>query len=105
MSHAVAIGCARLINETGLHARPSVKLTQLAKSFHGHIELAISPDGPWINAKSPVKVMSFQAETGMSLYFRATGEGASDAVAAMVALVERNFGEGNPRGADGGSHG
>ncbi|HTH77134.1 MAG TPA: HPr family phosphocarrier protein [Trinickia sp.] len=105
MSHAVAIGSARLINETGLHARPSVKLTQLAKSFHGHIELAISPDGPWINAKSPVKVMSFQAETGMSLYFRATGEGASDAIAAMVALVERNFGEGNPRGADGDSHG
>jgi phosphocarrier protein HPr len=105
MSHAVAIGSARLINETGLHARPSVKLTQLAKSFHGHIELAISPDGPWINAKSPVKVMSFQAETGMSLYFRATGEGASDVVAAMVALVERNFGEGNLCGADGGSHG
>ncbi|RDV00820.1 HPr family phosphocarrier protein [Trinickia dinghuensis] len=94
MSHAVAIGSARLINETGLHARPSVKLTQLAKAFHGHVELAVSPDGPWINAKSPVKVMSFQAEMGVSLYFRATGDGASDAVAAMVALVERNFDEG-----------
>lgn len=105
MSHAVAIGSARLINETGLHARPSVKLTQLAKSFHGHVELAISPDGPWINAKSPVKVMSFQAEAGMSLYFRATGEGASDAVAAMVALVERNFDEGNLCGTNGDCHG
>lgn len=105
MSHAVAIGSARLINETGLHARPSVKLTQLAKSFHGHIELAVSPDGPWINAKSPVKVMSFQAEMGVSLYFRATGEGAGEAVAAMVALVERNFGEDNLCGADGDSHG
>ena len=105
MSHAVAIGSARLINETGLHARPSVKLTQLAKSFHGHVELAVSPDGPWINAKSPVKVMSFQAEMGVSLYFRATGDGASDAVAAMVALVERNFDEGNLCGTDGDSHG
>lgn len=105
MSHAVAIGSARLINATGLHARPSVKLTQIAKSFHGHVELAISPDGPWINAKSPVKVMSFQAETGMSLFFRATGDGASDAVAALVALVERNFDEGEGRGNDGGSHG
>jgi phosphocarrier protein len=105
MSHAVAIGSARLINETGLHARPSIKLTQLAKSFHGRIELAISPDGPWINAKSPVKVMSFQAEAGMSLYFRATGEGAGDAVAAMVALVEQNFGEDSLCDADGGHHG
>ncbi|WP_206952084.1 HPr family phosphocarrier protein [Trinickia acidisoli] len=82
-----------MINETGLHARPSVKLTQLAKSFAGQLELATSPDGPWINAKSPVKVMAFQAEMGMSLYFRATGDGAGDAVAAMVALVERNFDE------------
>ena len=107
MSHAVAIGSARLINQTGLHARPSVKLTQLAKSFHGHVELAMSPDGPWINAKSPVKVMSFQAEAGMSLYFRATGEGADAAIAAMVALVERNFDEPHSGDADrhGGRHG
>ena len=105
MSHAVAIGSARLINQTGLHARPSVKLTQLAKSFHGHVELAISPDGPWINAKSPVKVMSFQAEAGMSLYFRATGDGAGDAVTALVALVERNFDEDKVCGAEGDRHG
>ena len=104
MSSAVAMGSACLINETGLHARPSVKLTQLAKSFHGHVELALSPEGPWVNAKSPVKVMGFQAEAGMSLYFRATGEGAGDTIAAMVALVERNFDEGSVCGAEGDRH-
>ncbi|MBN3786847.1 HPr family phosphocarrier protein [Burkholderia sp. Ac-20353] len=105
MSHVVAIGSARLINETGLHARPSVKLTQLAKSFPGQVEMATSSDGPWINAKSPVKVMGFQAETGVSLYFRATGDGASDAVAALVALVERNFDEDKLCQTDGHRHG
>ncbi|MCA8355910.1 HPr family phosphocarrier protein [Burkholderia cepacia] len=104
MSRAVATGSARLISEAGLHARPSVKLTQLAKSFPGLLELATSPDGPWINAKSPVKVMGFQAENGASLYFRATGDGASDAVASMVALVERNFDENDARQGDGSQH-
>ena len=32
---------AMLTNEVGLHARPSVKLTQLAKSFKANIELAL----------------------------------------------------------------
>ncbi|QCP54173.1 HPr family phosphocarrier protein [Trinickia violacea] len=93
MSDAVVIGSAHLLNPTGLHARPSVKLTQLAKSFSGSLDIATSPDGPWVNAKSPVKVMAFQAEAGVTLYFRAQGDGASEAVAAMVALVERNFDE------------
>jgi phosphocarrier protein HPr len=93
MLEPVVIGSARLINRTGLHARPSVRLTQLAKQFAGTIELALSEEGPWVNAKSPVKVMAFQAETGASLFFRARGEGAEQAVAAIVALVEENFGE------------
>ena len=48
---------AELINAVGLHARPSVKLTQLAKAFDCRIEIALSADGPWVDAKSPVKVM------------------------------------------------
>lgn len=93
MSDTVFVGHACLSNPTGLHARPSVKLTQLAKSFVAQVEIALSFDGPWVNAKSPVKVMSFQAEAGAVLHFRATGEQAADAVAAMIALVECNFGE------------
>ncbi|MGD5553826.1 HPr family phosphocarrier protein, partial [Xanthomonas citri pv. citri] len=47
---------AVLVNPVGLHARPSVKLTQLAKSFTAKIEIALAADGPWTDAKSPVKV-------------------------------------------------
>lgn len=93
MSDTVVAGHAHLSNPTGLHARPSVKLTQLAKTFVAQVEIALSSDGPWVNAKSPVKVMGFQAEAGAVLHFRTTGEQAADAVAAMIALVECNFGE------------
>ena len=34
-----------LTNEIGLHARPSVKLTKLAKTFASKIEVAPRPEG------------------------------------------------------------
>jgi phosphocarrier protein HPr len=84
---------AILTNEVGLHARPSVKLTQLAKSYKASIELALAPEGPWTDAKSPVQVMRVKATKGSVLHVRAEGEDAHDAVAAVVDLVERKFGE------------
>ena len=82
-----------LNNEVGLHARPSVKLTQLAKSFVSTIEFALEPDGPWTDAKSPVKVMRVKAPKGSTLHFRTHGRDAEGALRAVVDLVEQNFGE------------
>ena len=87
------LGSALLINEVGLHARPSVKLTQLAKRFSATVEFALSEDGPWVDAKSPVKVMRVKAPKGATLYVRADGEDADAAIAAILALVERKFDE------------
>ncbi len=84
-------GSALLTNDVGLHARPSVKLTQLAKRFGAHIEFARATTGPWVDAKSPVKVMRFKAAKGETLHFRASGSDATEALAAIVALVERGF--------------
>ena len=67
---------AELINAVGLHARPSVKLTQLAKTFDCRVEIALSADGPWVDAKSPVKVMRVKAPRGAVLHVRASGKGA-----------------------------
>ena len=53
-----AEGSVLLDHAVGLHARPSVKLTQLAKTFQARSELALSEVGPWIDAKSIVKVMA-----------------------------------------------
>ena len=92
-SPARLMGSALLENAVGLHARPSVKLTQLAKTFAASIDLALSPDGPWADAKSPVKVMRVKAPKGTTLHFRVAGEDAPAALAAVLALVESGFGE------------
>ena len=93
-------GKALLTNTIGLHARPSVKLTQLAKSFQSSIQLALSEAGPWIDAKSIVRVMAAKAPQGTTLHFRAEGADADAAVAALVALVERDFDEAGAHVAD-----
>lgn len=84
---------AVLTNAVGLHARPSVKLTQLAKRFAADVEVALAPDGPWTDAKSPVKVMRVKAGKGAVIHVRAAGEDARAAVDALVGLVERRFDE------------
>jgi len=80
-----------LTNAIGLHARPSVKLTKLAKTFSAAIELASAPDGPWVDAKSIVKVMAVKATKGATLYFRARGDDAKEALAAVRHLAGRGF--------------
>jgi phosphocarrier protein HPr len=82
-----------LKHAVGLHARPSVKLTKLAKSFACTIELGLSADGPWIDAKSIVKVMAAKAPRDTVLHFRANGADAQRAVDALVDLVTRDFDE------------
>ena len=62
-----------LTNAVGLHARPSVKLTQVAKRFEARIEFALDAAGPWADAKSPVKVMRAKAAKGSTLHFRVSG--------------------------------
>ncbi|HEY0910062.1 MAG TPA: HPr family phosphocarrier protein [Bradyrhizobium sp.] len=86
-------GSAVLVNAVGLHARPSVKLTQCAKGFTAKIELALVADGSWTDAKSPVKVMRVKAPQGATLHFRVTGPDGEAALAAMLALVHDGFGE------------
>jgi phosphocarrier protein HPr len=81
-------------HDVGLHARPSVKLTKLAKTFASStIEIAGTPEGPWIDAKSIVKVMAMKAKQDSTLYMRARGDDAASAVAALKHLVERDFDE------------
>jgi phosphocarrier protein len=84
---------APLTNEVGLHARPSVKLTQAAKRFQARIEVATAAEGPWVDAKSPVKIMRVKAAKGETLHFRASGQDAREALDELVGLVRRKFDE------------
>jgi len=91
MDEFIATASAPLTNSIGLHARPSVKLTKLAKTFTSQIELAPAENGPWVDAKSIVKVMAVKAAKGATLHFRATGPDAHAALAALSDLVALNF--------------
>ena len=84
-----------ITHDVGLHARPSVKFTKLAKTFPAQVEMALDAGGPWIDAKSIVKVMATKAPKGSTLYLRAEGEDAEDAIEALVGLVKRDFDEGS----------
>jgi len=93
MSSESASGSAPLTNAIGLHARPAVKLTSLAKTFVSSVEVASAAEGPWLDAKSPVRVMRLKAPKGAVLHFRAAGADAQQAVEALLALVCGQFGE------------
>ena len=84
-------GSVLLTHDVGLHARPSVKLTKLAKTFASRIELAVKGEGPWIDAKSIVKVMATKAPKHSVIHFRAEGEDARAAVDALIKLVASDF--------------
>ena len=85
-----AEGEAVVRDPTGLHARPAVKLTKLAKRFEAAVRVRAG-DGAWVNAKSPNGVMKLKARSGERLAFAADGPDAAAAVEALVALVERDF--------------
>jgi phosphocarrier protein len=82
-------GEAVVRDPTGLHARPAVKLTKLAKRFQAAVR--VRAGGDWVNAKSPNGVMKLRARHGERLLFAADGPDAAEAVAALVGLVERDF--------------
>jgi phosphocarrier protein HPr len=90
---AEATGEAVVRDPTGLHARPAVKLTKLAKCFEATVRVRSAANGAWVNAKSPTGMMKLKARHGETLAFAADGADAAAAVAALVALVERDFDE------------
>lgn len=89
----MAEGTVLITHDVGLHARPSVKLTKLAKGFTSSIEIAGAAEGPWIDAKSIVKVMAMRARQNSTLFVRASGADAEAAVSAVTDLVRRDFDE------------
>jgi len=85
---------ALLFHSGGLHARPAIKITKLAKRFESRVRLAAAAQGPWVDAKSVARVMGMKTPSGCTLFFEAEGHDAEDAVAALVRLVEGDFASG-----------
>jgi phosphocarrier protein HPr len=84
-------GKVRLVHAVGMHARPAVKLTKLAKRFQAQISIRASETADWINAKSVAKVMALRAPRDSVIEIKAHGEDAEAAVAALIDLVATDF--------------
>ncbi len=81
-----------IINKLGLHARASTKLTQTASQFKS--EVWIEKNGRRVNAKSIMGVMMLAAAKGSIIDIEANGADEDQAIAALQALVNNYFGEG-----------
>jgi phosphocarrier protein HPr len=81
-----------ITNKLGLHARASAKLTQTAGQFQS--EVWLSRNGRRVNGKSIMGVMMLAAARGTTIKLETQGPDADQALAALVALVEDKFGEG-----------
>ena len=80
-----------IINNLGMHARASAKLTQLAASFP--CEVWMERNQRRINAKSIMGVMMLAAGKGSKVTLETEGDRADEALQALLALIGNKFGE------------
>ena len=82
---------ATLANQVGLHARPATFFIQKANEFKSSIW--IERDERKVNAKSLLGVLSLGVIKGGAVTLIADGEDEEEAIAALLHLIETNFGE------------
>lgn len=81
----------QVVNAQGIHARPSTRLVEIANRHKSKVE--IQAGGTVANAKSVLSILALCAPVGTELVIVADGEDEQAAVDALVAEVERGFGE------------
>lgn len=79
-------------NKLGLHARASAKLSKLASSFPCDVWLARGDRR--VNAKSIMGVMMLAAGIGITISVETDGAQEEEAMAALLALINNKFDEG-----------
>lgn len=76
-------------NDVGLHARPAALFVRKAKEFESAITIEnLSRGGSPVDAKSPLQVIKAAVAKDHEVRITADGEDASEAVTALVDLVE-----------------
>ena len=81
----------KIINKLGLHARASAKITQLAGNYQS--EVWLSRNKLRVNAKSIMGVMMLAANKGSKINIETIGSDETEAMLALIALIENYFGE------------
>ena len=85
----------KIINKTGLHARPASDFAVAAKRFSSkvYIRNLDRADAQPVNAKSIVRILAEGMGQGAAVEISAEGVDEQEAVEALVELVETGFGE------------
>lgn len=79
----------RVLNEAGLHARPSSSLVKLASKFES--DFFIEMQGYKVNGKSILGVMTLAAEHGAELELIVDGDDEEKALESISNLFENKF--------------
>ncbi len=82
---------ATIVNSLGMHARPAAKVVRIASTFRAHVELEHNKQV--VNGKSIMGVMTLAAECGATVRIRTDGEDEEAAMAALLDLIAKGFGE------------
>ena len=81
-------------NQMGLHARPAAKFVATASRFESDITLRnVTSTSESVNAKSINQLITLGVRQGHEIAIAATGDDATEALAALQQLVAANFGE------------
>jgi phosphotransferase system HPr (HPr) family protein len=81
-------------HKVGLHARPAAAFAKAAQSFQSDITLKnVTRDTPPVNAKSVINLFKAAVGKGHSIHLTVSGSDEEDALAALVGLIENNFGD------------
>lgn len=78
-----------VVNEKGLHTRPSTELVKCAANFN--CEVHLSYRNYVVNAKSILGILMLAAEKGAKVGIEAIGDDAEMAVNAIVDLAKNKF--------------
>lgn len=81
----------KITNKRGLHARASAKFVTLASGQTAAVE--VEKDGSSVAGTSIMGLMMLGAAMGDHVTISAEGDGADQALAVLVELVENKFGE------------
>jgi len=86
---AQARGYFIVINDKGLHTRPSTELVKCATSFRSQVQLIYQD--LVVNAKSLLGILTLAASRGSRIEIEAFGEDAEEAVATIIELARNKF--------------
>ncbi|MEN9654922.1 MAG: phosphocarrier protein HPr [Chlamydiota bacterium] len=78
-----------ILNDQGLHTRPSTELVKCVANYQSHVQLTYR--NFVANGKSILGILMLAAEKGAKIAVEATGDDADEAIEAILRLAANRF--------------